>query len=64
VLEHARLISRSRSAQWRPCRLEPSRLREVDSWLERYRHFWEGSFNKMESYLNEITSGKPDDAKN
>jgi DNA-binding transcriptional ArsR family regulator len=59
VLEHAKLISRSRTAQWRPCKLEPTQLREVDSWLERYRHFWEGSFDKMENYLNELTKGDP-----
>lgn len=63
VLEHAKLISRSRTAQWRPCKLETEQLREVDGWLERYRHFWEGSFDKMESYLNVLTSGKPSDAK-
>jgi DNA-binding transcriptional ArsR family regulator len=63
VLEHAKLISRSRTAQWRPCKLEAQQLREVDSWLERYRRFWDGSFNKMENYLNELTKGDPD-AKN
>lgn len=64
VLEHAKLISRSRTAQWRPCRLEPQQLREVDNWLERYRRLWEGSFDKMETYLHELTKGRPNDAKN
>jgi hypothetical protein len=36
----------------------------VDSWLERYRGLWEGSFDKMESYLHELTKGNPDDPKN
>ena len=64
VLEHAKLISRSRTAQWRPCKLEPLQLREVDDWLESYRRLWEGSFDKMESYLHELTSGNPNGAKN
>lgn len=64
VLEHAKLISRSRTAQWRPCKLEPLQLREVDNWLERYRRFWEGSFDKMENYLNELTKGDPRNGKN
>jgi DNA-binding transcriptional ArsR family regulator len=64
VLEHAKLISRSRTAQWRPCKLEPLQLREVDNWLEGYRRFWEGSFDKMENYLHELTKGHPDNARN
>jgi DNA-binding transcriptional ArsR family regulator len=58
VLEGAGLISRGRKAQWRPCRLETAPLREVDGWLGEYRKFWEGSFDRMEAYLSEIT-GKP-----
>jgi len=52
VLERAGLISRSRSAQFRPCKLELQQLREVDDWLGRYRRFWDGSFDKMRNYLN------------
>jgi DNA-binding transcriptional ArsR family regulator len=55
VLERAGLISRGREAQWRPCRLEAAPLKQVDGWLEKYRNFWEGSFDRMEAYLNEIT---------
>src|SRR5262249_38683401 len=40
VLEGAGLISRGREAQWRPCRLEPERLKAVDDWLSVYRRFW------------------------
>jgi DNA-binding transcriptional ArsR family regulator len=54
VLEGAGLISRGREAQWRPCRLETAPLRAVDSWLERYRRHWEGSFDKMEELLQEL----------
>src|SRR6476646_9959223 len=55
VLEGAGLISRGRDAQWRPCRLEAAPLKQVDGWLGRYRKFWEGSFNRMDVYLKEIT---------
>jgi DNA-binding transcriptional ArsR family regulator len=54
VLEAAGLISRGRAAQWRPCRLETTALRNVDTWLAHYRHFWTGSFDKMEAYIAEL----------
>jgi len=54
VLEHAGLISRGRDAQWRPCRLEAGRLREVADWVERYRRFWEESFDRLDDYLREL----------
>jgi len=54
VLEAAGLISRGREAQWRPCRLETKALEEVDGWLERYRAFWNGSFDRMDAYLAEL----------
>ena len=54
VLERAGLITRGREAQWRPCRLEASRLKEASDWLERYRQFWEQSLDRLESYLNEL----------
>ena len=64
VLETAGLISRGREAQWRPCKLETARLQEVDGWLARYRRFWEGSFDKMRAYLEEITKGDDNGSKN
>lgn len=54
VLEGAGLISRSREAQWRPCRLEPNALQRVDSWLDFYRRFWGESFDKMDRYIDEL----------
>jgi len=54
VLEHAGLISRGRDAQWRPCRLETKALKNVDAWLEHYRRFWTGSFDKMDAYIAEL----------
>ncbi len=58
VLEGAGLISRGREAQWRPCRLETAPLKQVDGWLEKYRKLWEGSFDRMDAYLNEIKGKK------
>lgn len=58
VLESAGLISRGREAQWRPCRLETESLKQVDGWLEKYRRFWKGSFDRMDAYLTEITKAK------
>src|SRR6266849_8853417 len=54
VLERAGLISRSRDAQRRPCQLEAERLAEVNRWLEDYRRFWEGSFQRLDSLLDEL----------
>ena len=54
VLENAGLISRSREAQWRPCRIEPKALKSVDDWLERYRQFWEERLDRLEDYLNSL----------
>ena len=59
VLEAAGLISRGRDAQWRPCKLEAEPLKALDGWLENYRRFWTGSFDKMDAYLKEITKGEP-----
>jgi DNA-binding transcriptional ArsR family regulator len=54
VLERAGLIARGREAQWRPCRLEAGPLREVADWAERYREIWEGRFDRLETYLQEL----------
>ena len=54
VLERAGLIARGRDAQWRPCRLEGRRLREVADWVEQYRRFWEESFDRLDDYLREL----------
>lgn len=57
VLEHAGLIARGRQAQWRPCRLEAEPLKEVALWVERYRQFWEQSFDRLDDYLRELQAG-------
>ena len=54
VLERAGLIARGREAQWRPCRLKAGPLKDADDWLERYRRFWEESFDRLDEYLGEI----------
>lgn|SRR5690348_14397990 len=62
VLEKAGLIARGREAQWRPCKLEAARLRDVADWVERYRRFWEESFDRLEGYLKELQkSDEPKD---
>ncbi|MEX0837924.1 MAG: metalloregulator ArsR/SmtB family transcription factor [Parvibaculum sp.] len=53
VLERAGLIARSRDAQWRPCRIEPDALRDVDDWLEKYRRLWEAGLDRLDKYLAE-----------
>jgi DNA-binding transcriptional ArsR family regulator len=54
VLEKAGLISRTRNAQWRPCKLEPEPLKKLDVWLDEYRKLWEGRLDRLEDYLREL----------
>jgi DNA-binding transcriptional ArsR family regulator len=54
VLQRAGLIARSREAQWRPCRLAAGPLKDASDWLDRYRRFWEESFDRLEDYLSEL----------
>jgi DNA-binding transcriptional ArsR family regulator len=54
VLENAGLISRSRDAQRRPCKIEPEPLREVSAWVEAYRKLWEGRFDRLDDYLKQL----------
>lgn len=64
VLERAKLISRGRTAQWRPCRLEAEPLRQLDTWLGDYRDLWERRFDRLEAYLETIktqTDNESDD---
>jgi DNA-binding transcriptional ArsR family regulator len=59
VLERVGLIVRGREAQWRPCRLEASPLKDVADWVEHYRSFWEESFDRLDEYLRELQEGEP-----
>ena len=54
VLERAGLIARGREAQWRPCRLEGARIKEVAEWAEGYRAIWEQRFDRLDTYLQRL----------
>jgi len=54
VLERAGLIARGRERQWRPARLEAGPIKEVAEWAERYRRFWEESYDRLDEYLEEL----------
>ena len=54
VLERAGLIARGREAQWRPCRLNATALKDVDDWLEEYRRLWEQRLDRLDAYLNTL----------
>jgi DNA-binding transcriptional ArsR family regulator len=58
VLERAGLISRGRDAQRRPRRLEAKPLAQATEWLERYRQFWEGNFQRLDALLEELKARK------
>jgi DNA-binding transcriptional ArsR family regulator len=56
VLQRAGLITQGRKAQWRPCQLTARPLKDVDDWLERYRRFYEESFDRLDEYLRDTLS--------
>lgn len=58
VLENAGLISRGHDAQRRPRRLEAEPLAQATEWLEEYRRFWEGNFQRLDSILDELKTLK------
>jgi DNA-binding transcriptional ArsR family regulator len=60
VLERAGLIARGRDAQRRPCRLRAAPLKEVADWTERFRRYWEESFDKLDEYLQEMQEEEED----
>ncbi|MGW5718839.1 ArsR/SmtB family transcription factor [Amycolatopsis sp. NPDC003865] len=55
VLEQAGLITRGRTRQWRPCRLEAKPLEDVADWVAAYRRFWDGGFDRLEDHLRRLT---------
>jgi len=61
VLEKARLIERSREAQYRPCHLNPEPLRDIDEWMEQYRRFFEASFDRLDDYLHQLKTKENND---
>jgi DNA-binding transcriptional ArsR family regulator len=54
VLSKAGLVKRSRTAQWRPVALQAAPLKEASDWIDRYRDFWEQSFDRLDEYLKEL----------
>lgn len=56
VLESAGLITKTREAQWRPCKLNGAPLKDVSNWMEKYRTFWEESFDRLDEYLKTVVS--------
>jgi len=62
VLETAGLITRGRQAQWRPCRLDAGPLRDAAAYVERYRAFWDESFDRLDDYLRDLQQKEHHDA--
>ncbi len=54
VRERAGFVARGRTAQWRPCRLDATPLKEAATWLEKYRQFWEQSFDRLDDYPKKL----------
>jgi DNA-binding transcriptional ArsR family regulator len=54
VLERARLIQRSREAQWRPCALDAAPIKEVAAWAGEFRRFWDSSYARLDMYLKQL----------
>jgi DNA-binding transcriptional ArsR family regulator len=54
VLQNAGLVVQGRNAQWRPCRLEPTPLQDVSSWVEQYRRLWEARLDRLDLYLRDL----------
>lgn len=61
VLEKANLVEKTREAQYRPRKLNAQPLREIDEWMERYRRFFEESFDRLDGYLVELQAKERDD---
>src|ERR1051326_9063730 len=58
VLEQAGMVTKSRQAQWRPCKLNGDPLKDAVDWMEQYRIFWEESFDRLDAYLKTVTAKK------
>jgi len=54
VLQRAGLITQSRNAQWRPCRLDGRRLKEASEWVGEYQRFWDESFERLDEVLQDL----------
>jgi DNA-binding transcriptional ArsR family regulator len=61
VLQRAGLITQGRNAQWRPCRLEPGRLREASDWVGEYRQFWDERVQRLDDLLQDLIKERKSD---
>jgi len=64
VLQRAGLVIQGRQAQWRPCKLDAAPLHEAASFIEQYRQFWEQSFDRLESYLQQLQAQEQENGRN
>ena len=60
VLERAGLITQGQRAQYRPCTIDVTPLKEISQWTEQYRHIWEASFDRMDDYINQLNKTEKD----
>lgn len=58
VLENAGLVTKTREAQYRPCRINTEALKDAADWMEQYRIFWEESFDRLDAYLKTVSRKK------
>lgn len=61
VLERAGLITQGQKAQYRPCTIDVTPLKEVSAWTEQYRHIWEERFDRMDDYINQLNNQEQQD---
>lgn len=61
VLEKAGLIVQGQKAQYRPCKIDASPLKEVSDWTQQYRHIWEERFDQMSNYINQLKNEEEQD---
>lgn len=59
VLEKAGLVTKTRDAQWRPCKLNGEPLKNAADWMEHYRAHWEAALDRLGAYLDTVTAKKP-----
>jgi DNA-binding transcriptional ArsR family regulator len=64
VLERAGLVGRGREAQWRPCRLDATPLKDAASWIEDYRRFWSAHIDALERHLDRLNPVQATNNKN
>jgi DNA-binding transcriptional ArsR family regulator len=60
VLERAGLIIQGQKAQFRPCTIDVTPLKEISTWTEQYSHIWETSFDRMDDYINQLNNMEKD----